>query len=206
MAAGWRVWGRTSVPQLRGLFGATFPNISRRYIPSRMSPLLRAQVRPSLRVVHSHLRHQPRLIRIHHSHVNQPGILTGPIQNPALRRGRRLYLGTHADRRLLPNRTSRLPQTAGTRWRQRRRRYAKRRAIIGVLNDQAILEYNRSRIGVPGGALTATRQPCSSKQDRAKAQRNGGKHERLLLRQVHQGRANLEQIPFDALPLPMDRL
>src|SRR5215210_5888707 len=101
--------------------------------------------------------------------MDQPGILTRAEQDPTLRRSRGLDLGAVTRGSLLPSRTTRLPETTRPGNGQGGRRNPEGCTVIGVFDDQPILEDDRAYIRRRGTGALATSQQHSGYQCCAKA-------------------------------------
>jgi hypothetical protein len=151
---------------IANLFGVYSVQLSRIYpeegirqaiqLWSGPSTLFGSEVGSSLRVVDPHLSYQSRLVGINHAHMDQPRILGWPVKNPAGRRRCRLNRRAGSGRTLLSERPARLPQSTGTRRRQGGGWNPKGGLVVGILNDQPVLEHNRfDRSGAAGGVTTS---------------------------------------------------
>jgi hypothetical protein len=117
--------------------------------------LLRTEVGSSSGVIYSDLDHPAGLLRIHDADVHQPGVLVGPVQNPAFGWCRRLDLGTGTGSCLFPRGLLRIPEAALAGRGKLRQRDGERGLVIVLPHDETILKDDGGRFRLPGGTAAA---------------------------------------------------
>ena len=116
------------------------------YIPNaggvkQLAPaLLRPQIGSQRRVIDPHLRNHPGTVRIYQAYMDQPAILLGPVQHPAVRRRGRLDLSAGSRRRLLADWLSGEPEPALTGRGELSLGYSQRRFIIVLVHREPVFE------------------------------------------------------------------
>jgi hypothetical protein len=117
--------------------------------------LLRTEVGPSGGVIHSDLDYPAGLLRIHDADVHQPGVLAGPVQNPAFGWCRRLDLGTGTGSWLFPRGLLRIPEATRAGLGKLRQRDGERGLVIVLPDDETVLKDHGRCFRLPAGTAAA---------------------------------------------------